>query len=106
MNALRQRSLTLLTALCCAALPAVVPSSPDAAAPTSQSTTGPVKRWTRFELSQAGSTGDLQSGKPLTMEITLGGVTQGSVPVVAISESIHFEIPDHDAGAGRGLDDA
>ncbi|MBA5867927.1 MAG: TonB family protein [Nitrospira sp. CR1.3] len=91
MKALFQRSLSLLTALCCFALPAAVLSSFDAAASSSQSTTGPAKRWARFELSQAGSTGDIQIGKMLTMDIALGGVTQGTVPVVAICESIHFE---------------
>jgi TonB family protein len=42
-------------------------------------------------LSQVGSTGDLQTGKVLTLDITLGGMTQGSVPIVAICESILFE---------------
>jgi TonB family protein len=55
------------------------------------SASGAVSRWARFELHQQDSDGDLQTGKPLTLLITLGGVTPGSVPVIALCESILFE---------------
>jgi TonB family protein len=48
-------------------------------------------RWARFELHQQDSDGDLQTGKPLTLMITLGGVAPGTVPIVALCESILFE---------------
>ncbi|HJT22867.1 MAG TPA: cell envelope integrity protein TolA [Nitrospira sp.] len=60
-------------------------------ASVSASTAPSGKRWARFELDQASATGDLQTGKAVTLGITLGGVAQGSVPVVAICESILFE---------------
>jgi TonB family protein len=52
---------------------------------------GAVSRWARFELHQHDSDGDLQTGKPLTLLITLGGVAPGIVPVIALCESILFE---------------
>lgn len=82
MKALPYQRLMLVAGLCCAGLPLTAASA---------STGTPVKRWANFELSQAGSTGDLQAGKALTLDIMLGGVSQGSVPVVAICESILFE---------------
>jgi TonB family protein len=48
-------------------------------------------RWARFELHQQDSDGDLQTGQPLTLLVTLGGVTPGNAPVVALCESILFE---------------
>jgi TonB family protein len=109
MKALPHRSLTLLALLCCAGQPAVAgPSGSGTSTSISQSTTGPVKRWANFELSQGGSTGDLQTGKVLTLDITLGGVVQGSVPIVAICESILFESqtvtlePDEDSMTLKG----
>lgn len=92
MAASLHRGLVLVTALCASGLPATAtPADSGTPAATSPSSAGPAKRWTRFELSQAGSGGDLQSGKPLTLDITLGGVVQSSVPVVAICESVLFE---------------
>ncbi|BFU94548.1 MAG: conserved exported protein of unknown function [Nitrospira sp.] len=92
MAALLHRGLVLVTALCASGLPATATLA-DSGTPaaTSPSSAGSAKRWTRFDLSQAGSGGDLQSGKPLTLDITLGGVVQSSVPVVAICESVLFE---------------
>jgi TonB family protein len=58
---------------------------------SSASATNQVSRWARFELNEQDSTGDLQTGKPLTLVITLGGVPQGSTPIVATCESILFE---------------
>ncbi|HMU53988.1 MAG TPA: energy transducer TonB [Nitrospira sp.] len=84
--------LVLAAAVCVLGLPATaIPADPVSPPATSPSSTAPAKRWTRFELSQTDSGGDLQSGKPLTLDITLGGVVQSSVPVVAICESVLFE---------------
>ena len=58
---------------------------------SSQSATGQVSRWARFELNEQDSQGELQTGKPLTLAITLGGVAQGPIPIVATCESILFE---------------
>jgi TonB family protein len=52
---------------------------------------GTVSRWVRFELNEQDSDGDLQTGKPLSLVITLGGVTAGPVPIIALCESILFE---------------
>ena len=82
----------LAVGLCCAMVPtAMVLSAFGAQTSTHPANSPSGKRWTRFELNQPGSTGDLQTGKTVTLVITLGGVTQGSVPVVAICESVVFE---------------
>jgi TonB family protein len=70
----------------CVTLSFVVPSLHSAS-----SASNPVPRWARFELHQQDSDGDLQTGKPLTLLITLGGVAPGTVPTVALCESILFE---------------
>ena len=67
---------------------AVVPSLSAVGAP---STSGSAKRWAQFELSQQDSTGEIQTGKALTLTVSLSGVARGSVPVVALCESILFE---------------
>ena len=51
----------------------------------------PSSRWARFELNQQDASGDLQTGKPVALVITFGGVTQGTGPIVALCESILFE---------------
>lgn len=58
---------------------------------SSATTTNQVSRWARFELNEQDSAGDLQTGKPLTLAITLGGVPPGPIPIVALCESILFE---------------
>ena len=58
---------------------------------SASSASGPVSRWARFELHEQDSDGDLQTGKPLTLAITLGGVTPGPLPIIALCESILFE---------------
>lgn len=58
---------------------------------SSATTTNQTSRWARFELNEQDSTGDLQTGKPLTLSITLGGVAPGPIPIVALCESILFE---------------
>jgi TonB family protein len=80
------QTLTCLTGLLCVALWLVVPPLHSASSASS-----PVPRWARFELHQQDSEGDLQTGKPLTLLITLGGVAPGTVPTVALCESILFE---------------
>ena len=80
------RSTMCVVGLLCVMLSIIV-SPLFFAAPTS----GAVSRWARFELHQQDSDGDLQTGKPLTMLITLGGVAPGTVPIVALCESILFE---------------
>ena len=62
-----------------------------ASSPQTASSSGPTKRWAQFELSQAESMGDPQTGKPVTLTIVLGGVTAGMTPVVATCESIVFQ---------------
>jgi hypothetical protein len=44
-----------------------------------------------FELSQAESMGNPQTSKPVTLTIVLGGMTAGTTPVVATSESVVFQ---------------
>lgn len=80
------RWLTCFTGLLCVALWIAVPPLFSAS-----SSMGPVTRWARFELHQQDSDGDLQTGKPLTLVITLGGVSAATVPIVALCESILFE---------------
>jgi TonB family protein len=55
------------------------------------SAAGAVSRWARFDLNQQDSDGDLQTGKPLSLVITLGWVAPGPLPVIALCESILFE---------------
>lgn len=80
------RSMTWVVALMCVTLSIIVPPLFTAA-----SASGTVSRWVRFELHQQDSDGDLQTGKPLTLLITLGGVAPGPAPIVALCESILFE---------------
>ncbi|HKY72128.1 MAG TPA: cell envelope integrity protein TolA [Nitrospira sp.] len=80
------RSVVCFLALACVTHWVTVPPL-FSAAPASGS--GP--RWARFELHQQDSDGDLQTGKPLTLLITLGGVSAGPIPIVALCESILFE---------------
>jgi TonB family protein len=69
----------------------LLPPAVSAAGSTSSANQAPLKRWAHFQLDQTGPTGDLQAGKAVTLAITLGGVTQGTLPVVAICESVLFE---------------
>ena len=52
---------------------------------------GSAKRWAQFELSQEDFRGNLQAGKAVTLTISLGGVTPGSLPIVALCESSLYE---------------
>lgn len=93
MKALYHRSLVIVAGICCAAC--LAPGSPSpaysASSPQTAPSPGPTKRWAQFELSQAESMGDPQTGKPVTLTIVLGGVTSGTTPVVAICESMAFQ---------------
>jgi TonB family protein len=80
------QTLTCFTGLLCVTLWLLVPPLHSASSASS-----PVPRWARFELHQQDSEGDLQTGKPLTLLITLGGVAPGATPTVALCESILFE---------------
>ena len=83
----------LLAGLCCLALlcPGLVAPVSSASSSETASAPVPTKRWAQFELSQAESMGDPQTGKPVTLTIALGGMTSGITPVVAICESIMFQ---------------
>ncbi len=93
MTALFHRGLMLLAGVCCVTLSLVaLPLAAESAASSAGgSSSAPLKRWAQFQLDQNASAGDLQSGKSVTLAITLGGVPQGSVPVVATCESVLFE---------------
>jgi TonB family protein len=93
MKALHHRSLVSLAGMCCIALfcPGFIAPVHSASSTQTGSSSGPTKRWAQFELSQAESMGDPQTGKPVTLTILLGGVTAGATPVVARCESIAFQ---------------
>jgi TonB family protein len=78
---LRIGAFGVLVFLCGALFTAISPSSAADAG----------RRWARFELNQQDASGDLQTGKPVALVITLGGVAQGTGPIVALCESILFE---------------
>ena len=82
----------LLAGVCCLALlcPGLVAPVSSASSSEAATSSVPTKRWTQFELSQEESMGDLQTGKPVTLTIALGGMTSGGTPVVTICESIMF----------------
>jgi TonB family protein len=51
----------------------------------------PGKRWAVFDFADLDAAGEIQVGQPLRLSITLGGVAQGQVPLVAVCESVHFQ---------------
>jgi TonB family protein len=93
MKALCHRGLTLVAGVCCAALfcPGFIAPAHSASSPQTASSSAPAKRWVQFELSQAESMRDPQTGKPVTLRIILGGVPAGTTPVMATCESIMFQ---------------
>ncbi len=93
MKALHHRGRILLAGVCCGALfcPGFIAPAHSASSTQTVSSSSPTKRWVQFELSQAESMGDPQTGKPVTLTIFLGGVTAGMTPVVATCESIAFQ---------------
>ena len=92
MKSLRHRNVMLLAGVCCVALacPGLIPPAHSESSPQTASSSGPTKRWVQFELSQAESMGDPQTGKPVTLTIFLRGVPAGTTPVVATCESVAF----------------
>lgn len=62
-----------------------------ASSPGTARTALPGKRWVMFDFPNPDASGDIQVGKPLELSISLGGVSQGHTPLVAICESIHFQ---------------
>jgi TonB family protein len=92
-NEIRFTRNALLAGICCVALfcPGLVEPAHSASSPQTIPSPGPTKRWAQFELSQAESMGDPQTGKSVTLTIFLGGVAAGMTPVVATSESIMFQ---------------
>lgn len=89
MMALFHHSLLSLAGVLAAAL-LCLPSSSGAAS-TGSPSSGPAKRWVQFDLNEEESAADILSGRPVTLSMALGGVTQGGSPVVAIIESVHFQ---------------
>ena len=88
MKILRHRDLVwVIVGACCVAVCCLGLVDPARAA----SSHGPTKRWAQFELNQAESIGDPQTGKSVTLTIVLGGVPTGMTPVVATCESIVFQ---------------
>ena len=110
MKVLHHRGRILLAGMCCVALfcPGLIAPAHSASSPQTASSSGPTKRWVEFELSQAESMGNPQTGKPVTLTIVLGGVTAGTNPVVATSESVVFQTqtvtlePDAESTALKG----
>ena len=88
MKALLHHSVMVMAGALAITLPFWTLAQPVSSAPSAN---GQVSRWARFELNEQDSAGDLQTGKPLTLAITLGGVAQGPLPIVAQCESILFE---------------
>jgi TonB family protein len=83
----------LSAGMCCVALfcPGLIASAHSASSLQTASSPSLTKRWVQFELSQAESMGDPQTGKSVTLTIVLGGMVGGTAPVVAICESIVFQ---------------
>lgn len=88
MKALLHHSVMVMAGALAITLPFWTLAQPVSSAPSAN---GQVSRWARFELNEQDSAGDLQTGRPLTLAITLGGVAQGPLPIVAQCESILFE---------------
>jgi len=93
MKTRHHQGFALLAGMCCVALicPGLIAPAHSASSPHTAPASGPTKRWAQFELSQAESMGDPQTGKPVTLTIFLGGVAAAMTPVVATCESIAFQ---------------
>jgi TonB family protein len=71
--------------------PAELSMAQGTAAAASSPSTPSGKRWVTFDLVGTDPSGDIPVGQPLELSVTLGGVAQGQVPLVAICESVLFE---------------
>ena len=85
--------LALLAGMCCVALfcPGLIAPAHSASSPQTASPSGLTRRWVQFELSQAESMRNPQTGKPVALTIFLRGVTADMTPVAATCESIAFQ---------------
>ncbi len=61
------------------------------AASDASPTTPPVKRWVTFDFPGSNQSGEAHTGKPLELSITVGGVPQSSLPLLAVCESVYFQ---------------
>ncbi len=93
MKTLHHQSHVLLAGMCCVLFfyPGLIAAAHSASSLPTASSSSPTNRWVEFELSQAESMRNPQTGKPVTLTIVLGGVTAGMTPVVATCESIAFQ---------------
>ncbi len=93
MKALYHQRLILLAGMCGVTLFCfgVIAPVHAASSPQTASSSSLTKRWVEFELSQAESMRNPQTGKPVTLTISLGGETADMKSVVATCESIAFQ---------------
>lgn len=68
-------------------LPLAQAASPQAAGQTVSAG----KRSVKFDFAGLDSSGIIQLGKPLKLSLSLNGVVQGDVPLVAVCESVYFQ---------------
>src|SRR5512139_1595643 len=69
-----------------------LPPGPVIAAPATDSSSAiSGKRWVKIDLEASDASGEIQVGKPVELSLAIGGVAQGSAPLVAICESVLFE---------------
>lgn len=61
------------------------------AASDTPQTAPPVKRWVTFDFPGSNQSGEVHTGKPLELSITVGGVPQSSLPLLAVCESVYFQ---------------
>lgn len=87
-------SLLSLAAGClglCALQLGLFPGPVIAAPATDSSSAISGKRWVKIDLEASDASGEIQVGKPVELSLAIGGVAQGSAPLVAICESVLFE---------------
>jgi len=89
-----------ILAVCFQALTVISSASAGASSEASSSSSG--ARWIKVDLGAGDDPGDIQIGKPFELSIVVGGVAQGSAPLVAICESVLFQRH----VVALGLDDA
>lgn len=61
------------------------------AASEASSPAPPVKRWVTLDFPGSNQSGEVQTGKPLELLMTVGGIPQSSLPLLAICESVYFQ---------------
>jgi len=75
----------------CALQLSVFPEAVSAVSTTNSAPAMTGTRWAKIDLAAADASGEIQLGKPLELSVAIGGVAQGSAPLVAICESVLFE---------------